>query len=156
MVFEYLKKIVINSLKTRYILIPKNAEGMVKDGAFSPCDLNFHIPVDKRNNLILEKGKYKILPREQSQFSDKDPIGMLVIDNQCDSYDKFWMSKEIVNEYLCKSRVDFLNEVFNICKEYFSGKVIEIGCGSGYFLKTIYDRNNNCELFGIDFSPSVV
>lgn len=153
---NFLKTIFSYLLEKRYIAIPKNAEGIIKDGAFSPCNLSSHILVDKGKNLILEKGKYKISLRDRDEVGENDPVGMFVVDNLRASYEKFWGSEKIINNYLCENRVNFFHEIFNTCKKYLRGRLIDVGCGSGDFLKIINENNIDCEIHGFDFSSSAI
>ena len=156
MVFEFLKKIAINVIKDEYLIIKKGDEGIIRDGVFSPCDFSLHTLVDKTNNFILEKGKYKISLRDRDEVGENDPVGMFVIDNLRDSYEKFWCSEKIINNYLCENRINFFHEIFITCKKYLRGRIIDVGCGSGDFLKIINENNIDCEIHGFDFSSSAL
>lgn len=155
-ILNIINNIIINLIKKNYIVVHKYKEGIIKNGTFIPCNFKFFSLVDKSKNLILEKGKYKILPREENQFGPKDPVGMSVINNTYESYNKFWGDENIIKNYLCDNRIKFFNDVFNICKQYLKGRIIEVGCGSGEFLRIIKENTNECKIHGFDFSESAV
>ena len=140
------------------IVMDKHAEGIVRNGCFVPCDPSSHAIVDIKRNLVVEKGKYKITYRnkKETQLNQNEAVGMLVIDNSKDSYDKFWGDEDIIRNYLCESRLAFYQELYAACKQYLRGLIVDIGCGSGDFLKVISEYDQQRRLFGFDFSETAV
>lgn len=156
MAFELLKKIVDRLIGDKYIIILREREGIIKNGEFTPCDFSSQVLVNKDKNFILEKGKYKIALRDQKQLRQDEPVGMYVIDNTRESYNKFWGSEEIINCYLDKNRVLFFRKVISQCKKYIHGQTIDIGCGSGDFLRILNELGIDIKIHGIDFSGSAI
>lgn len=139
-----------------HLIIPAEREGIVKKGMFIPGDLATHEIVDKSKNFILPKGKYRISLRNAGPLGKDDPVGMAVIDNSRDSYDKFWGSEEMMAGYLTPERTAFYREVVLLCQAHLRGRIVDIGCGSGDFLTVIKQKNSAVEVSGIDFSRSAV
>lgn len=155
MIFRYLEKLARYFLDTHHIIVKRTEEGILKNGSFSPMDFSVYDIVDKTKYLIVEKGKYKIVHRSDhaGEQSVESP-GMSVIDNLRSSYDKFWQSDAIVEEYLEEGRKRFYRDVFLLCRNYIRGKVFDIGCGSGFFLGIVSTLGGLGELYGADFSSA--
>jgi ubiquinone/menaquinone biosynthesis C-methylase UbiE len=153
----FLERIAKQILGKKYLLVDKEAEGLVAKGQFVPMDLNRYKVVDRVRFLLVEKGKYRIEYRaDREKVEEGQSPGMLVIDNSRRSYDEFWRTDEIVSRYEEPMRKQFFSEVLDVCEKHIHGKVADIGCGSGCFLKLIQSRLPQCDLYGIDFSSSSV
>lgn len=159
--FEMMIKALCRRFLKDCLIVEKDREGVIRSGSFLPCDLTKYEMVDKARNLVLQKGKYKVLPRGAQADNDKgppgpgNPPGMMVIDNSLDSYNRFWSSKEMLDGYLDGVRTGFYGRVAEACKGFLKGRVIDVGCGSGDFLKII---RGNCggEIHGVDFSAASI
>lgn len=81
---------------------------------------------------------------------------MAVIDNSRLSYDEFWRSDETVAAYQEEARRVFFEEVLSVCQKYVDGKVVDIGCGSGFFLQLLAKHATHRGIYGIDFSSSSI
>lgn len=138
-----------------YIVAGKKQEGVVRNGAFSPVNFETHDIIDRTKYLVVEKGKYRITSRGERTADRNDPTGMFVIDNSCDSYNKFWASDRIIERYLDSGRRAFYETIVDSCKEHFHGKIIDVGCGSGDFLSVV-SKQINCQVHGLDFSGSSI
>lgn len=80
--------------------------------------------------------------------------------NTTSGVDKLYSSPEWVSEYLSPGRINFYNDVLDLClRENIildNKKVVDIGCGTGHLLKYINCRFHNVELFGFDHSPEAI
>jgi len=70
-------------------------------------------------------------------------------------YEEFWASKEAMVSYFEPSRIAFYKEVMNFIPKK-TGKVLDIGCGDGYFLTQIAKRDKHFgnNFTGIDYASS--
>jgi ubiquinone/menaquinone biosynthesis C-methylase UbiE len=152
-----MKRILVYIISKDYIVTEKNQEGIITEGRFLPYDLKVYLLIDKTKHLILEKGKYKITLKQNQKFINYiDQPGMMIVDNSREAYDQFWQNKQIVNKYLDEGRIKFYSDVFEKCKKHLKGTVVDIGCGSGDFLKIIMDNNIQCTVYGTDFSTGSI
>lgn len=145
-------------LQNEYLLIETENEGIVREGRFIPCDFNRYELVDRTTHLVVEKGRYRITQKdsEGSIPCPGEPSGMFVIDNSRNSYDRFWGDQQIIDEYLSEARLDFFEELYNACRDCVTGRILDIGCGSGDFLRIIAARTPHGQFHGLDFSWSGV
>jgi len=157
MTSRFLEKLLRILLGNRVLVTSKARDGIVREGVFEPVDFSDHEVVDKKKYLILEKGKYKIIHRSgPPQVGANESVGMTVIDNLQSSYDEFWRSDEIVAAYQEEERREFFKEVLSVCRQYIHGKVVDIGCGSGFFLQLLTTHITHHGVYGIDFSSSSI
>lgn len=70
-------------------------------------------------------------------------------------YEEFWVSKKAMESYFEPSRIAFYKEVLNFIPQK-TGKVLDIGCGDGYFLTQIAKRDNHTgsNIIGVDYAVS--
>lgn len=157
MMSRFLERLVRFLLSGRFLVVEKGQDGVVRGGGFLPVDFSTHEVVDKRKRLVIEKGRYKIFHREgRSKVGAGEGEGMAVIDNTRLSYDEFWRSDETVAAYQEEARRIFFEEVLSVCQKYVYGKVVDIGCGSGFFLQLLAKHAAHCGIYGIDFSSSSI
>jgi 2-polyprenyl-3-methyl-5-hydroxy-6-metoxy-1,4-benzoquinol methylase len=157
MTSRFLEKLVRFLLGDRFLLVDRVRDGIVRGGGFETIDFTDHEFVDKRKYLVLEKGKYKIIHRDgHKKIGADEGVGMAVIDNSRSSYDDFWRSDETVAAYQEKERREFFKEVLSVCRQYIHGKVVDIGCGSGFFLQLLTTHMTHHGVYGIDFSSSSI
>ena len=143
-------------LEDKYIIIDKGKIGYIPEDFFHPYNDKLKV-VDITKHLIIEKGKFKFELINKHLVKFDEAPGMMTIDNQTQSYDNFWKNDKMLEHYLDKSRLEFFRSVFNISSKYLKGKIIDIGCGSGDFLKIIYDHHAlDCKIHGIDFSNTSI
>jgi len=158
MITGFIMNFIQKCFSHKYIVLSLKSDGILKDGKFIPFDLTTHEIVDKSLNLVLPKGKYKISHRDSltMEESRSEAVGMLVIDNSHDAYDRFWGDKDVLDNYLCESRLSFYQELLTACKNEIRGTVLDIGCGSGDFLKLVHESNPQCDIHGFDFAESAI
>lgn len=72
-------------------------------------------------------------------------------------YEEFWASKEAMDFYFEPSRLKFYDEILENIDTPQQGKILDIGCGNGFFLKKIADKNpqfSQANFFGVDYAES--
>jgi SAM-dependent methyltransferase len=157
MMLRFLENFAKRMLERKYLCVERRQEGLVTKGEFVPTDFSRYKVVDGARFLSVEKGRYKIAYRtDRQRGGDGLSPGMLVLDNSRPSYDEFWQADEVVDGYEEPARKRFFSEVLDACDTHIHGAVVDVGCGSGYFLKLIQSRLPNCAIHGIDFSSSSV
>lgn len=157
MLLLFVEKVLIRLVGKYFSIIRKMKEGIVRHGMFAEVDFRDHAVVDKRKCLVIEKGKYKIVPREhQTKPTDGGESIPSVIDNSQSSFEEFWKDEAIVSEYLGEARQKFYGDVLEACGEYLRGRVVDIGCGPGFVLRALSSSGTIGALYGIDFSRSSI
>ena len=157
MLLLFLEKVLRRLVGKHFSIIRKTEEGVLRDGIFTEVDFSDHVVVDKKKCLIVEKGKYKIAPRESSSESlGRDKAFQAIIDNSQSSFDEFWHDDGVVSEYLGEARQQFYRDVLEACGEYLRGHVADIGCGPGFVLKALSAMKSIDALYGVDFSRSSI
>jgi 2-polyprenyl-3-methyl-5-hydroxy-6-metoxy-1,4-benzoquinol methylase len=154
LIFE---KVLRRLVAKHFTVIRKTVEGVLRDGIFTEVNFSDNAVVDKKKYLIIEKGKYKIAPRESpNEFLEPNKAGQSVIDNSQSSFDAFWNDDSVVSEYLGQARQRFYSNVLGACGEYLRGHVADIGCGPGFVLKALSSMKSIEALYGVDFSQSSI
>lgn len=157
MLLLFLEKVLRRLVGKHFSIIRKTKEGVLRDGMLTEVDFSDHEVVDKKKCLIVEKGKYRIAPRECSDESpERNKATQSVIDNSQSSFDEFWNDDGTVSEYLGEARQQFYGDVLGACGEYLRGHVADIGCGSGFVLKALSTMKGIDALCGVDFSRSSI
>lgn len=158
MIISLFMRALRRAMQNEYLIVDAEREGIIREGQFIPCDFTRYELVDKATHLVLEKGKYRITQKEAGSGRRRrdEPSAMLVIDNSKDSYDRFWGDEEIIGDYLGESRLAFFDELHEACKAFITGRILDIGCGSGEFLKIVASRTPGGKFHGFDFSWSGV
>jgi len=157
MLLTFIEKVVRRLIGKHFSIIRKAKQGVLRDGIFTEVDFSDHDVVDKNKCLIVEKGKYKITPRECSNESlERNAAVQSVIDNSRASFDEFWNDEVGVSEYLGQARQQFYADVLGACGEYLRGHVADIGCGPGFVLKALSTMRGIDVLYGVDFSRSSI
>ncbi|MCL6606405.1 MAG: class I SAM-dependent methyltransferase [Paenibacillus sp.] len=152
-------KVLKHTLEKKYVLVSRNQDGVIKAGTFIPFGDGRYEVVDKRTHLVLPKGLYRIvLQTSLDEVLNKEMlIGMLVTDNSKEAYDEFWRSDQIIEKYANSNRVVFYRDILEIIKKFLSGRIIDVGCGSGDFLNLIRKIGiPEQQLYGVDFSQSAI
>lgn len=140
-----------------FSIVPKRKEGVIRYGEFTEVDFSDHEVVDKKKALIVDKGKYKFIPRESwKQTHDPDTSVQAIVDNSQSSFDEFWSDEGLVSEYLVEGRQAFYREVLKSCETYLYGRVVDIGCGPGYVVKALSSSGVVEKLYGVDFSSASI
>lgn len=153
------KKVLKHTLEKKYILVSRSQDGIIRAGNFMPFGNGRYEVVDKRTHLVLPKGLYRIaLQTSLDEVLNKElPIGMLVTDNSRESYDEFWGNDQVVEKYANSNRIVFYRDILETIKQFLSGKIIDVGCGSGDFLKLVQNiATPEWQLYGVDFSQSAI
>jgi ubiquinone/menaquinone biosynthesis C-methylase UbiE len=121
-------------------------------------NINKTIKGSKKDYLLVPKNKYIIKKREDIDYIFNHQ-GDVAIDNSMDSWDTFWEDKDTIDEYLSEERNKNHKSIYNFIKKFIKkGRLIDVGCGSGSFLKILNSKTtkNNIELYGTDFSESSI
>lgn len=156
MVLRFLEKVIRRAVGHYFVVVPNTSIGIIRHGQFQEVDLNDHVLVDRKQCLVLEKGKYKIALRECPQIPHRGEDEIVpVIDNGKSSFEQFWNDEDIVQRYNGEDRQRFFVEALDACRKYIHGRVADVGCGSGVFLKMMATLAD-VSLYGIDFSVSSV
>jgi 2-polyprenyl-3-methyl-5-hydroxy-6-metoxy-1,4-benzoquinol methylase len=157
MLLLFLEKVLRRLVGKHFSIIRKTEEGVLRDGIFTEVNFRDHEVVDKKKFLIVEKGKYKIAPRESvSESLGRNNAFQAIIDNSQSSFDAFWHDDGVVSEYLGQARQQFYSDVLGACGEYLRGHVADIGCGPGFVLKALSTMKSIDALYGVDFSRSSI
>jgi 2-polyprenyl-3-methyl-5-hydroxy-6-metoxy-1,4-benzoquinol methylase len=153
MLLLFLEKVLRRLVGKHFSIIRKTKEGVIRYGMFTEVNFSDHEVVDKRKCLVIEKGKYKIAPREcPNESLERNKACQSVIDNSQSSFDEFWSDDGVVSEYLGQARQQFYSDVLRACDEYLRGRVIDVGCGPGFVLKVLSPHKAIEALYGVDFS----
>ncbi len=86
-------------------------------------------------------------------------IAQLTKNNTAEAYDKLWGDQELLKHYMEPARIKAFREVLRfILKQDYGARVVELGFGSGNFLKMLVDENrqNKLEVYGLDYAESGV
>lgn len=72
-----------------------------------------------------------------------------------DEFEEFWNEDEAMKNYFEASRLKFYNEVLQFIPRSYK-KILDIGCGNGYFLSKIAERDKNHgeNMIGVDYAES--
>lgn len=72
-----------------------------------------------------------------------------------DEFEEFWSENEAMKNYFEASRLKFYNEVLQFIPRSYK-KILDIGCGNGYFLSKIAerDKNHGGNMIGVDYAES--
>jgi SAM-dependent methyltransferase len=138
-----------------FAIIPRRKEGIIRYGTFTDVDFRDHEVVDKTKALVIEKGKYKVMLRDNAH-GHAGSAGLAVVDNSKASFDGFWRNDAVVTEYLGQARRQFYDSVVAACRGYLHGRVIDIGCGPGSVLKALAPHISIEKLYGVDFSGCAI
>jgi ubiquinone/menaquinone biosynthesis C-methylase UbiE len=147
-----LENIALRILGKNYIVFDHTGKCVNPDNRSSADALEL---VDKRKYLLLEKGRYKIVHKEGHILAEDEPMGMKVIDNSSEAYDRFWGDSAISEKYV-ESSMTFYQEVLDKCRSYLRGTILDSGCGTAGFFGLISKNNIRAELYGMDFSLSSI
>ena len=105
-----------------FCIIPRHKEGVLRGREFADVDFRDHEVVDKKHKLIVEKGKYKFIPRPSwLQAHPPDTSTQAIVDNSMESFDHFWKTDQLVADYLVEARQDFYREVLAESGPYLHG-----------------------------------
>lgn len=71
---------------------------------------------------------------------------------------KFYSSKTAITKYYDKSRLNSFNEILQIVKPEIDtfNKIVDAGCGSGWFTNMLTNEFINSEVCGYDFSETAI
>jgi 2-polyprenyl-3-methyl-5-hydroxy-6-metoxy-1,4-benzoquinol methylase len=151
------EKILRRLVGQHFCIIPRHKEGVLRGREFADVDFRDHEVVDKKHKLIVEKGKYKFIPRPSwLQAHPPDTSTQAIVDNSMESFDHFWKTDQLVADYLVEARQDFYREVLAESGPYLHGCVVDIGCGPGFVLKALASSGTAKHLYGLDFSLSSI
>lgn len=107
--------------------------------------------------------KFKLLNLKRLLGLDKklkpSDVAQLCKSNSMEAYDSFWSDEELVKAYIEPARVEsYMYVVRYVLSKSYGNKVIDIGFGSGDFLRLLVENANerNFEIHGIDYSESAV
>ena len=91
------------------------------------------------------------------------PDEAITTSNTREAYELLYRSPDHLAEYLGPGRIEFYDEVADYCAAYAHGNVIDLGCGSGHFLKALKSarvrgsyESCNVSYYGIDFAHSAI
>ncbi|MCK4352482.1 class I SAM-dependent methyltransferase [candidate division WOR-3 bacterium] len=133
---SFIFNIIIKTLGRKYYIVPKAIT----------------IIADKRAQLIIDKNKYILRLRRDKTFIQKPRDAFSKSD-----WDNFWQNKSNINQYLEVNRIDFYKEVIDKIQPYLKGKIIDVGCGTGDFLRLLKNKYPSClEIFGSDISDASI
>lgn len=66
------------------------------------------------------------------------------------AYERVYSDDRLLAEYLTPERVDFYEEVAELCGRWNPRSVIDVGCGSGHLLRALMDKTSPQRVVGID------
>lgn len=66
------------------------------------------------------------------------------------AYERVYADDGLLSEYLAPERVDFYEEVAELCAPWNPRSVIDVGCGSGHLLRALADKTSPQRVVGID------
>lgn len=148
-----IEKVLRRLLGKHLFILPKDYTGVLRDKTFAPVDFSDHQVVDKKRHLIVEKGKYKFVPRPAWITTHGiDTSVQVIVDNALESFDEYWANEGLVSEYLVAARKDFYYEVLSACEPYLCGNTVDVGCGPGFVSQILSSSQNIKTVYGIDFS----
>ena len=139
-----------------FCIIPRHKEGVLRDSVFAEVDFRDHEVVDKKHKLIVEKGKYKFVPRPSwIQTHPPDSSVQAIVDNSMDRLITFgkptswwrtiWSRPGRISTGRCLQRADPISMV--CCGHWL---------GPGFVLKALASSGTAKELYGLDFSLSSI
>jgi len=80
--------------------------------------------------------------------------------NTQSNWNKWFNDKKYLAEYVTPERINSYIEIIRICEsngvDFRSGKVIDIGCGTGHLLAELKKMHPNIEVNGTDFSQESI
>lgn len=148
-----IERVLRRILGKHLFILPKECEGVLRGKAFVPVNFTDHQVVDKKQYLIVEKGKYKFMPRPVwIERHGADTSVQVIVDNALESFDEYWADEKLVSEYLVTARKEFYQEVLRDCEPYLCGRVVDVGCGPGFVLQVLSSSKKIRAIYGVDFS----
>lgn len=93
-----------------------------------------------------------------SGFDRRWEVAQLTIHNSAEAYDKLWGDQELLKHYWQPARIEAYREVITyIINKDCGGRVVELGFGSGDFLRMLIDESSRkFEVYGVDYAESGV
>lgn len=82
-----------------------------------------------------------------------------VVYNSKNGADEFYQSSIRVNDYYSKQRIKAYQEIFSYADDLGVSKdqkILDAGCGPGFFSNFIYNKTNNNNIVGCDFSSVAI
>lgn len=70
------------------------------------------------------------------------------------AYERVYADERLLAEYLASERIDFYEEVAEICARWKPTSVIDVGCGSGHLLEALVRRHSPRRVVGIDHAAA--
>jgi 2-polyprenyl-3-methyl-5-hydroxy-6-metoxy-1,4-benzoquinol methylase len=70
------------------------------------------------------------------------------------AYERVYADDTLMNEYLTPERLDFYEEVTDLCAPWRPRSVIDLGCGTGNLLHAIVQRTSPIRVVGIDHAAA--
>lgn len=103
----------------------------------------------------------KIYSLFSSRKKDLTPgdIASLCKSNKKDDYDYFWSNEDLIDAYMEPARVEAYNFIIeHIVAKGVTGKIVDIGFGSGDFLRILLEKSkpNQFITYGLDYSEAAV
>lgn len=73
------------------------------------------------------------------------------------AYERLYSSPNLLADYLQPSRIQFYQDVADICSEFEPRSVVDVGCGTGHLLAEVLARTDAVETaVGIDYAGSAI
>lgn len=114
-----------------------------------------HKYYDPQKYLLVEKNKFMLSRRQDKNL---DPVKYFVNDES--TYNRIWGSDSFMERYLDEQRVSLFSYVIDNSVRFKNilsvHSVIDVGCGTGDFLKVLIQRFPNLEIFGTDYSEASI
>jgi SAM-dependent methyltransferase len=110
---------------------------------------------DPQKYLLVEKNKFSLSRRKDKPF---DVVNDFINDEN--TYDHIWNSNDFVSNYLDDQRLSLFRHIIHILSKrrdiYRFNSAIDVGCGTGDFLKELSNEFEQLKVFGVDYSASSV
>jgi 2-polyprenyl-3-methyl-5-hydroxy-6-metoxy-1,4-benzoquinol methylase len=112
--------------------------------------------IEGMNRRILSKFGIGIFIIPKKDTKTVNPIEH----NSLDGMNKFYSDPDLVKISVNHERLLFYNSVIDLLIDngvnFDSKSIVDVGCGTGHLLKTIYDKFDNVNLMGLDYSDSAL
>lgn len=109
-------------------------------------------------------GKYKnfktYIRKKIGLFGVGEFVDDAIAANSMSNWNSWFSNKRYLKEYVSEARIKTYIETIKLCEQegvtFSTGIIIDVGCGTGHFLKELKKRHSSINIVGTDFSEESV